>query len=63
MGVVFAFLNIPQTVADWLKTISIEHILTGRLGTTGYYILGIAFFALMGWMLYRAGMKRMVLEE
>jgi OPT family oligopeptide transporter len=58
MGVVFAFLNIPESVANYLKKLSVEHSLTQALGGTGYYILGVAFFALMGWMLYRAGMKK-----
>jgi hypothetical protein len=28
------------------------------LGAGGYQILGVLFFAIMGWMLYRAGMKK-----
>jgi len=62
MGVVFAFLNIPERVASWLKTVSLEEKLQGQLSTTGYYVLGIAFFALMGWMLYRTGLKKTVIE-
>ncbi|HYC29160.1 MAG TPA: OPT/YSL family transporter, partial [Chitinophagaceae bacterium] len=58
LGVVFAFARIPKPVSDFLNTLSVEHALTNNLGTIGYYILGVAFFALMGWMLYRAGMKR-----
>jgi len=61
MGVVFAFLNIPQRVVDWLKTVSLEEKLQHALGTTGYYILGLAFFAVMGWMLYRTGLKKTIL--
>ena len=62
MGVVFAFLNIPERVASWLKTVSLEEKLQGQLSTTGYYVLGIAFFSLMGWMLYRTGLKKTVIE-
>ena len=62
MGVVFAFLNIPERIASWLKTVSLEEKLQGQLSTTGYYVLGIAFFALMGWMLYRTGLKKTVIE-
>lgn len=58
MGVLFAFLNIPESVATYLGKLSAEHALIGSIGTLGYYILGIAFFALMGWMLFRTGMKR-----
>lgn len=58
MGVLFAFLNIPETVAGYLGKLSAEHALVNGLGTLGYYILGIVFFAVMGWMLFRTGMKR-----
>jgi OPT family oligopeptide transporter len=62
MGVVFAFLNIPQHVADWLKTVSLEEKLQHQLSTTGYYVLGLVFFAFMGWMLYRTGLKKTILS-
>lgn len=58
MGVLFAFLNIPEVIANYLGKLSAEHALIGSLGTIGYYLLGIAFFAFMGWMLFRTGMKR-----
>lgn len=62
MGVVFAFLNIPTAVANWLGNLSAEHSLVQNIGQLGYYILGIAFFTLMGWMLYRTGMKQTKLD-
>ena len=58
MGVLFAFLNIPEVVANYLGKLSAEHGLVSALGEVGYYLLGVAFFALMGWMLYRTGMKK-----
>jgi len=59
MGVVFAFLNIPASIANYLGKLSAEEWLTNALGgQIGYYILGLVFFAFMGWMLYRAGMKK-----
>jgi OPT family oligopeptide transporter len=58
MGVLFAMLNIPEAIANSLGKFSVEHGLTGSIGTVGYYILGVAFFAFMGWMLYRSGMKK-----
>jgi OPT family oligopeptide transporter len=58
MGVIFAFLNIPDKIVNWLKTVSMEGWLFGALGETGYYLLGVAFFALMGWTLYRVGLKK-----
>lgn len=63
MGVVFAFLQIPESISNWLKTMSVESQLADTLGHGGYYILGIGFFALMGIMLYRAGMKKTVLID
>lgn len=59
LGVVFALLNIPQVIADGMAKLSIEgwleHTLGGQLG---YFILGTLFFAFMGWMLLRMGLKR-----
>ncbi|HKP31482.1 MAG TPA: oligopeptide transporter, OPT family [Chitinophagaceae bacterium] len=63
MGVVFAFLQIPENIANALKKWSVESQLADTLGHAGYYILGIAFFVLMGIMLYRAGMKKTVLID
>ena len=58
MGVIFAFLNIPAAIANSLGKLSAEHWLTENLGEAGFFMLGIAFFALMGWMLYRNGLKK-----
>ncbi|HRH60884.1 MAG TPA: OPT/YSL family transporter, partial [Chitinophagaceae bacterium] len=65
MGVLFAFANIPPSVAEWLKKLSAEEWLNENIGQTGYYLLGVAFFALMGYMLYRTALKKeeIVLEE
>jgi OPT family oligopeptide transporter len=58
LGVIFALLNIPQFIADAMARLSLEHTLIGSIGELGYFILGIIFFAIMGWMLYRTGLKR-----
>lgn len=58
MGVIFAFLNIPDKIVLLLKRMSMESWLTGVLSKNGYYFLGIAFFALMGYALYRAGVAK-----
>lgn len=63
MGVLFAMLNIPEVIANSLGRFSIEHGLANSIGTLGYYLLGVAFFAFMGWMLYRNGMKRSTLDD
>jgi putative OPT family oligopeptide transporter len=58
MGVLFAFLNIPEKVKEFIGRLSAEKLLVGGLGQTGYYILGVVFFAIMGYALYRTGMSR-----
>ena len=58
MGVIFAFLRIPATVVTFLSRLSLEKVLTLGLGQTGYYVLGVACFAIMGYALYRAGVSR-----
>ncbi|MDP4148535.1 MAG: oligopeptide transporter, OPT family [Bacteroidota bacterium] len=63
MGVVFALLGQWKWVADGLKKLSAQKFLTDWLGTPGYFVLGLGFFALMGYMLYRTGMQRDELPE
>jgi len=58
MGVIFAFLKIPDKVVAFLQRLSLEESMTRGLGETGYYLLGIAFFALMGYTLFRAGTSK-----
>ncbi|MBD0331811.1 MAG: hypothetical protein ICV66_04090, partial [Chitinophagaceae bacterium] len=58
LGVVFAFLNIPAAIAAGLQKLSAEEWLLRNIGTLGYYLLGIAFFSLMAYTLYRLGTKR-----
>src|SRR5882762_4600691 len=58
MGVIFAFLNIPDKIVAFLKKLSLEGAMTGALGETGYYLLGVVFFALMGYALYRAAIAK-----
>ena len=58
MGVIFAFLRIPDKVVTFLQKLSLEKMLTDGLGEIGYYLLGVAFFAVMGYALYRAGTSK-----
>jgi len=58
MGVLFAFLNIPEKVKELIGRLSAEKFLVGSLGQAGYYLLGVAFFAIMGFALYRTGISR-----
>ena len=41
-----------------LANVSAEHGLTNLLGTEGYKWLGVAFFALMGIVLYRIAIRK-----
>ena len=56
MGVIFAFLNIPDKVSAFLGRISLEDWMTNHLGQGPYYILGVVCFATMGYLLYRAAL-------
>ena len=58
MGVIFAFLRIPAKVVAFMEHLSLEKALTSGLGETGYYLLGVVFFAIMGYALYRAGVSK-----
>ena len=58
LGVVFAFLNIPTKLANSLKQLSVEEWFKENIGDGGYYFLGLLFFALMGFTLYRIALKR-----
>ena len=52
-GVVVALLCIPESIYKTLQDISLEQRLTHMLGSSGYQILGVAFFLLMAFCLYR----------
>jgi putative OPT family oligopeptide transporter len=58
MGVLFAFLNVKDSIADGLKKLSAEHGLVAAIGQNGFYFLGILFFAVMGAALYRLGTSK-----
>jgi len=58
MGVIFAFLKVPKSTGDFIKGLSVEKGLTALLSENGYYLLGFAFFAVMGYALFRAGITR-----
>jgi OPT family oligopeptide transporter len=58
LGVIFAFLNIPEKLANGLKGLSVEEWFKNNLGESGYYLLGVLLFAVMGFTLYRIGTSR-----
>lgn len=56
-GVIVAILFSMDSVQRLVQQWSLEAGLTEKLGETGFYLLGVAFFALMGYMLYRVARK------
>jgi hypothetical protein len=57
-GVLVAFLFASDGVSQQLGKVNTEHGITGALGAEGYKWLGVAFFAFMGYTLYRIATKR-----
>ena len=62
-GVIVAFLLANKTIKENLGKISIEKWLEDGLGVNGYFFLGVFFFAAMGFLLYRVGMKKSKLDQ
>jgi OPT family oligopeptide transporter len=63
-GVLIAFLSAPDATQNFLKSINLEHGLNNVLSVNGYFFLGVAFFGLMGYILYSIGIKKSeVLEK
>ena len=56
-GVIVAILFSIDSVSNLVKNWSLEAGLTEGLGETGFFLLGVAFFALMGIVLYRIARK------
>lgn len=57
-GVLVAILSVNDNITAGLQRINAEHGLSRALGETGYYLLGVAFFAFMGFVLYRIATSR-----
>jgi putative OPT family oligopeptide transporter len=57
-GVLVAILSSIDSVSTQLGKVNAEHGLTKELGTEGYKWLGVAFFALMGYTLYRVAVRK-----
>lgn len=56
-GVIIAILAGFDKSAEVLAKLNNQEVLTNILGPGGYYIIGCAFFAFMGWYLYRTARK------
>lgn len=57
-GVLLAFLSAPDAMQGFLKSVNMEHGIAEAIGEQGYFFVGIAFFTLMGVILYRIGIKK-----
>ncbi|MBK7232288.1 MAG: OPT/YSL family transporter [Saprospiraceae bacterium] len=56
-GVVVALATVDENIANSIAAFSAEHGLSNLLGTGGYHILGVLFFAGMAYTLYRIATK------
>ncbi len=56
-GVIVAFMSANDSINRWLQGISLEHSLSGNFGESGYYLLGVLFFAIMALTLYQVARK------
>ena len=57
-GVVIAFIVGSESGEKLLNSISLEGPISSGIGTNMYYLLGVLFFAVMGWMLYKTAIKK-----
>jgi OPT family oligopeptide transporter len=57
-GVIVAILSVNEKVSAGLGKVSAEQSLTRSMGEEGYKWLGVAFFALMGYILYRIAISK-----
>lgn len=57
-GVIVAVLMVVPGVSNYLKNVNVAPIFETWFGQGGYYILGVLFFLLMGFVLYNIGTKK-----
>jgi OPT family oligopeptide transporter len=57
-GVVVALLSVNESVFEALKNVNTEPFITENIGIYGYSLLGVVFFFLMTWKLYRIAVKK-----
>lgn len=57
-GVLIAFISAPDGMASFLKAVNLEHGIAGALGEGGYFIFGVLCFTIMGYLLYKIGIKK-----
>jgi len=58
-GVLVALLSVNDTMLKALNQADLSGPLSSVLGASGYQLLGVAFFAVMGVTLYRVGLRKL----
>ncbi len=57
-GVIVALLSVNDNVFHALESINMENALSSSFGISGYELLGVAFFGLMGLILFMTARKK-----
>lgn len=57
-GVVIAFIGGSAAGKRFLDSVNLEHSISGRMGESLYYLMGVVFFAVMGWILFKTAMQK-----
>ena len=55
---IVAILFAIPSVSAFVAKLSLEHGMQETLGQTGFYVLGVVFFAIMGSVLYKVALKK-----
>jgi OPT family oligopeptide transporter len=61
-GVLVALLSVNDSVLKALEKVDLTGLLSGAIGEGGYQLLGVAFFAVMGVVLYRVARKPLAID-
>jgi len=61
-GVLIAVLSGMNATGPLMASLNLEEGMTNALGQGGYYVLAVAFFAFMGWILYRIAKQQQKVE-
>ncbi|GMU85467.1 MAG: peptide transporter [Ignavibacteriales bacterium] len=57
-GVIVALLSVNDDIAAFIGKFNAEPAISGALGHGGYYLLGVLFFAAMGYILFKVSRKK-----
>jgi putative OPT family oligopeptide transporter len=57
-GVLVALLSVNDNIFHYIGLASAEGALTSLLGQGGYFLLGVGFFGLMGWTIYKVARSK-----